>query len=147
MFSGELTLSPGPGLFGVIQDPLGALGELFFGHPQRDGVSGTSMISMWSWWKKHVGCHKIGGFTVYFRFGKEMGPSCGLVELFFIILQLQIHKHHDQVYQNGSNAARGSRRLKDILSSSHMDENGPDMGMSWGVFLDGQDAKTHDFHT
>ena len=28
-----------------------------------------------------------------------------------------------------------------------MDENGPDMGMSWGVFFDGQDAKTHDFHT
>ena len=62
--------------------------------------------------KKHVGCRKIGGFTVYFRFGKELGPSCGLVELFFIILQLQIHKHHDQVYQNGSIAARGSLRLK-----------------------------------
>ena len=46
MFDGELTPSPGPGLFGIIQDPLGALGELFFGHPQRDGVSGTSMIAM-----------------------------------------------------------------------------------------------------
>ena len=46
MFDGELTPSPGPGLFGIVQDPLGALGELFFGHPQRDGVSGTSMISV-----------------------------------------------------------------------------------------------------
>ena len=114
MFDGELTPSPGPGLFGIVQDPLGALGELFFGHPQRDGVSGTSMISMHFFGKKHVGCGKIGGFTVYFRFGKELGPSCGLVELFFIILQLQIHKHPDQVlqYENGSNAARGSLRLK-----------------------------------
>ena len=53
-------------------------------------------------------------WRAYFGFGKELGPSCGLVELFFIILQLQIHKHHDQVlqYQNGSNAARGSLRLK-----------------------------------
>ena len=32
---GELTPSPGPGLFGIVQDPLGALGELFFGHPQE----------------------------------------------------------------------------------------------------------------
>ena len=64
------------------------------------------MIAMCFWWEN-------GGFTVYFRFGKELGPVCGLVELFFIILQLEIHKH-DQVlqYQNGSNAARGSLRLK-----------------------------------
>ena len=34
MFSGEITPSLGPGLFGIVQDPLGALGELFFGHPQ-----------------------------------------------------------------------------------------------------------------
>ena len=54
MFDGELTPSPGPGLFGIVQDPLGALGELFFGHPQRDGVSGTSMISMWFWWEKNM---------------------------------------------------------------------------------------------
>ena len=114
MFDGELTPSPGPGLFGIVQDPLGALGALFFGHPQAgtSGVSTTSMTSMHFFGKKHVGCGKIGGFTVYFRFGKELGPICGLVELFFIILQLQIHKHHDQVYQNGSIAARGSLRLK-----------------------------------
>ena len=45
---------------------------------------------------------------------KNWAQSAGLVELFFIIIQLQIHKHHDQVlqYQNGSNAARGSLRLK-----------------------------------
>ena len=36
MFDGELTPAPGPGLFDIVQDPLGALGELFFGHPQRD---------------------------------------------------------------------------------------------------------------
>ena len=34
MFGGEITPSPGPGLFGIVQDPLGALGELVFGHPQ-----------------------------------------------------------------------------------------------------------------
>ena len=58
--------------------------------------------------KKHVGCPEIGGFTVYFRFGKQLGPVCGLPDLFFIIIQLQIHKHPDQVlqYENGSNAAR-----------------------------------------
>jgi len=64
--------------------------------------------------KKHVGCRKNGGFTAYFRFEKQLGPICGLVELFFIIIQLQIHKHPDQVlqYENGSNAARGRFRLK-----------------------------------
>ena len=47
MFDSELTPAPGPGLFGVVQDPLGALGELFFGHPQgTSGVSTTSMTSM-----------------------------------------------------------------------------------------------------
>ena len=48
MFDGELTPAPGPALFGVVQDPLGALGELFFGHPQggTSGVSATSMIAM-----------------------------------------------------------------------------------------------------
>jgi len=45
MFDGELTSAPGPGLFGIIQDPLGALGELFFGHPQQ-GRRIRSMISM-----------------------------------------------------------------------------------------------------
>ena len=61
MFDGELTPAPGPALFGVVQDPLGALGELFFGHPQRDGVSGTSMISMGSWWEKNMLAEKSEG--------------------------------------------------------------------------------------
>ena len=110
---GELTPSRGPGLFGIVQDPLGALGELFFGHPQAGrSIRNFHDCHVILVGKKHVGCRKIGGFMVYFRFGKELGPVCGLVELFFIILQLQIHKHHDQVYQNGSIAARGSLRLK-----------------------------------
>ena len=45
-------------------------------------------------------------------FGKELGPVCGLVELFFILVQLQIRKHPDQVYQYGSIAARRRFRLK-----------------------------------
>ena len=54
MFDGELTPSPGPGLFGIVQDPLGALGALFFGHPQAgtSGVSTTSMTSMQFFWGK-----------------------------------------------------------------------------------------------
>jgi len=96
---GEITPSPGPGLFSVVQDPLGALGALFFGHPQQNGVSATSILPCDFGGKK-------ARFTVYFRFGKELGPACGLVELFFIIIQLQIHKHPDQVYQNWKHCSK-----------------------------------------
>ena len=96
MFGGEITPSPGPGLFGIVQDPLGALGELVFGHPQ----AGRSIHHFHDLHVIFVGkktCWLPRNWRVYFRFGKELGPICGLVELLFIILQLQIHKHHDQV--------------------------------------------------
>ena len=55
--------SPGPGLFGVVQDPLGALGELFFGHPQAgtSGVSTTSMTSMQFFGGKNMLAVKLEG--------------------------------------------------------------------------------------
>ena len=64
MFDGELTPSPGPGLFGIVQDPLGALGELFFGHPQRDqrSIRHFHDFHVILVQKKHVG-REIGGFT------------------------------------------------------------------------------------
>ena len=64
MFDGELTPSPGPGLFGVVQDPLGALGELFFGHPQGDqrSIRHFHDFHVILVGKKHAG-REIGGFT------------------------------------------------------------------------------------
>ena len=63
MFDGELTPSPGPGLFGIVQDPLGALGALFFGHPQAgtSGVSTTSMTSMQFFGEKNMLAVKLEG--------------------------------------------------------------------------------------
>jgi hypothetical protein len=64
MFGGEITPSPGPGLFGIVQDPLGALGELVFGHPQAGrSIHHFHDLHVIFVGKKPVGCREIGGFT------------------------------------------------------------------------------------
>ena len=78
MFDGELTPSPGPGLFGIVQDPLGALGEIFFGHPQAGtrGVSTTSMTSMHFFGEKiMLVAEKLEGLL---QIWKRTGPSVWL---------------------------------------------------------------------
>ena len=94
MFDGELTPSPGPGLFGIVQDPLGALGELFFGHPQGDQ---RRIRRLHDFHVILVGKNMLAVKLEDLRFTSDLeknwaqlGPVCGLVEFFFIILQLQI---------------------------------------------------------
>ena len=80
MFDGELTPAPGPALFGIVQDPLGALGELFFGHPQAgtSGVSTTSMTSMQVFWEKTCWLRKNWRIYGLLQIWKRTGPKLWL---------------------------------------------------------------------